>query len=95
MKCQATGCNNEATGRPLIQLVAVSDEKGSNPAQFHLDVPLCKSHQSPDPSAYVSDEGWDTLVTNMRAHGLQDPDRNRLKVFFVPLEAGTPPKALN
>lgn len=85
MKCGRVDCKHAAT--KFVHVSFASKAKPDGPrVNFKFPHALCDEHATTDPDAYISDDGWEQIESQMKARKLAKPDRDTVQVSFTPYQ---------
>jgi hypothetical protein len=85
MNCQKIPCFKTATKKPFISFTSLINPDGPR-VTAEIGVYLCDDHADTNPSAYVSDIGWDQICKELHRGGKAKPDRKSLRVEFIEVQ---------
>lgn len=84
MKCMRLNCQETACKYPQFSFASQVAPNGSR-VEFTLPIAVCDIHAVPRTEDFMDDRGWQQICMNMVIAGYAMPDRDTLKLTFVPI----------
>jgi hypothetical protein len=83
--CGIDSCRKAAVYKPVLSFTALVAPSGARAELVFEGIFFCAEHATPEQVRVVGDEGWRQIEQALAAKGRAAPDRESLRVRYIPI----------